>query len=224
MNILITGISRGIGKELLRLAVDSSSITKIIACSSSDSMPVDSDKIQYLQLDFTDDKSIELLCNTVGGENINFLINNAGYLHQELFKNMDVANAKKMFNVNFWGPYQLIKGLLSNLISGGAHVVNIGSMGGFQGSGKFPGLAAYSSSKAALASMTECLAAEHKDENVSFNCLALGAVDTEMLKKAFPTYHAGVTAYSMASYIFNFTLYSGKVFRGKVLPVSIGTP
>jgi len=225
MNILITGVSRGIGKELLQLAVDSSSITKIFACSSSEGVSsIASDKIECLQLDFTDSKSISHLRKAIGEEPINFLINNAGYLHQELFKDMNVSEAKKMFEVNFWGPYQLINAFLPNLLLGEAHVVNVGSMGGFQGSGKFPGLSPYSASKAALANLTECLAEEHKDQKVSFNCLALGAVDTEMLKKAFPTYHAGVTAHRMARYIFDFTLHSGKMIRGKVLPISAGTP
>lgn len=223
MNVFITGVSRGIGKELLNLALVSKEVTKIYACSSSGSI-WESNKVINCHLDFCDEDSLVHLSKLLGAEKINVLINNAGYLHQELFKDMDFLEAKKMFDINFWGPYRLVKQMLPNLISGNGHVVNIGSMGGFQGSGKFPGLAAYSASKAALANLTECLAEEHKEDAITFNCLALGAVDTEMLKKAFPTYHAGLTASAMAQYIFDFALHASALIKGKVLPVSSSTP
>ena len=224
MNILITGVSRGIGEELLNLAIKSDRITQIFACSSSDVTFKDSEKVKFLQLNFKEQESSEVLRASIDGAEINFMINNAGFLQQQLFKDMTLAGAKKIFDINFWGPYNLIQTLLPNLIKGQAHVVNIGSMGGFQGSGKFSGLSAYSASKAALANLTECLAEEYKDDHVSFNCLALGAVDTEMLKKAFPTYKAGITPYTMANFILNFTLNSGSVLNGKVIPVSTSTP
>ena len=59
-------------------------------------------------------------------------------------------------------------------------------MGGVQGSMKFAGLSAYSSSKGAVITLTELLAEEYKETGPSFNVLALGAVQTEMLKKLFP--------------------------------------
>ena len=224
MNVLITGVSRGVGKELLELARESKNVKKIFACSSSTAVPCDSGKVNYLAVNFLDDNTIGNLVSSLKGEKINVLINNAGYLHHEEFKKANLIQAKKMFDINFWGPYQLIKGLLPNLIAGKGHVVNIGSMGGFQGSGKFPGLSAYSASKAALANLTECLAEELKEDGVVFNCLALGAVDTEMLKKAFPNYVAGVTSNTMANYILKFALNSSQLINGKVLPVSTSTP
>jgi 3-oxoacyl-[acyl-carrier protein] reductase len=224
MNILITGVSRGIGQDLLRLAVKSDEIKKIFACTSSKVISESGGKVEYYNVDFTDDHSIASLRYSLKDEKIHFLINNAGFLHQELYKNMDVMDAKKMFDINFWGPFELVKALLPNLIGGKGHVVNIGSMGGFQGSGKFSGLSAYSASKAALANLTECLAEEHKEDGVAFNCLALGAVDTQMLRKAFPAYKAGASSKAIASYIFNFTINSASLINGKVLPVSASTP
>ena len=104
-----------------------------------------------------------------------------------------------------------------------SHIVNIGSMGGFQGSSKFIGLAAYSASKAALANFTECLAEELKDKGINVNCLALGSVQTDMLNSVFPGYKANVTAPEMARYISEFTLYGHKFYNGKILPVSLNT-
>jgi NAD(P)-dependent dehydrogenase (short-subunit alcohol dehydrogenase family) len=97
-------------------------------------------------------------------------------------------------------------------------------MGGIQGSMKFSGLSAYSSSKGAVITLSELLAEEYKDRGISFNVLALGAVQTEMLAEAFPGYEAPITANEMADYIFNFTLTGHKFHNGKVLQVSSSTP
>jgi 3-oxoacyl-[acyl-carrier protein] reductase len=105
-----------------------------------------------------------------------------------------------------------------------SHIVNIGSMGGFQGSSKFAGLSAYSSSKSALAGLSECLAEEFQDHNIKVNCLAFGAVQTEMLEKAFPTYNATLLPSEMADFVLNFALNGHRFFNGKVLPVSSSTP
>ena len=93
-----------------------------------------------------------------------------------------------------------------------------------QGSAKFPGLTAYSSSKAAIAGLTECLAEELKDKNISVNCLAIGAVQTEMLEEAFPGYKAPLSPKQMAEYIFDFALKGHQYYNGKILPVSSSTP
>jgi len=97
-------------------------------------------------------------------------------------------------------------------------------MGGIQGSMKFPGLAAYSSAKGAVITLSELLAEEYKEQQIAFNVLALGAVDTEMLQEAFPGFQAPVSAKEMASYIGNFALTGNKFYNGKVLQVSSTTP
>jgi NAD(P)-dependent dehydrogenase (short-subunit alcohol dehydrogenase family) len=97
-------------------------------------------------------------------------------------------------------------------------------MGGVQGSAKFPGLAAYSSSKAALANLSELLAEELKEKNIRVNCLALGAAQTEMLETAFPGYKAPVTAAEMAQWVGWFAINGHRFFNGKVLPVALSTP
>ena len=97
-------------------------------------------------------------------------------------------------------------------------------MGGIQGSMKFAGLAAYSSSKGALITLSELLAEEYKEQGIAFNVLALGAVQTEMLQEAFPGYQAPISAKNMADYIGNFALTGNKFYNGKVLQVSSSTP
>jgi len=152
------------------------------------------------------------------------LINNAGALINKPFTEISLSEINYLFNVNVIGVINLIKQLIPLLEkSQKPHVLNISSMGGFQGSSKFPGLSIYSSSKAALATLTECLAVEFQGK-ISFNCLALGAVQTEMLEQAFPGYKAPLSAEKMAEFVMDFALNGHNFFNGKILPVSLSTP
>lgn len=235
MNIIVTGASRGIGFETVKSFVSQGN-HKIIALSrnierlnmlknecelinsSSEVIPVKYD----LSAEAYDDliKLIESNFSLV-----DILINNAGYLVPEKFESFKEEQAKRIFEINFFAPARLIKALLPLLRkSKNAHILNISSMGGFQGSTKFEGLSYYSASKAAIASLTECLALEFKKDNIAVNCFALGAVQTEMLAQAFPGYKAPLQANEMAENIANFALNGHKFFNGKILPVSLSTP
>ena len=119
---------------------------------------------------------------------------------------------------------RLHRRLLVLAAAGKAHVVIIGSMGGLQGSKKFPGLSAYSAAKGALAILTECLAEEWKQVGISVNCLCLGAVNTEMLDEAFPGYKAPVNAADMARFIGDFALSAHDFMNGRILPVALSDP
>jgi NAD(P)-dependent dehydrogenase (short-subunit alcohol dehydrogenase family) len=154
---------------------------------------------------------------------VDILVNNAGLLIHKPVIEFDETDIDNLFNMNVKSAFLLTQALLP-LFSKQAHIVNIGSMGGVQGSVKFPGLSLYSASKGALAILTECLALELKDRGVSVNCLALGSAQTEMLKKAFPGYKAPLSAVEMASFIADFALSGHMYFNGKILPVALSTP
>ncbi|HPD64834.1 MAG TPA: SDR family oxidoreductase [Bacteroidia bacterium] len=158
-------------------------------------------------------------------EEVSILLNNAGMMLNKKFSDIYDEEWKKVYQVNFFSQVSLIRHVLPVMgKTGPAHIVNISSMGGFQGSVKFKGLSAYASSKAALANLTELLAVELEDTNIRVNCLALGAVNTEMLKNAFPGYEALLNADEMAKFIAEFALNGHKYFNGKILPVSLSTP
>ena len=237
MNIVITGASKGIGYELTKLFAKNENNT-VIGIARSESLlkklkdECDSEnsknKFRPLVLDIEDyEKMKSNLRNEIERyvDSVDILINNAGFLVNKPFAETQINDINKTFNINLISPSVIIQSLIPLLkLSNVKHVVNISSMGGYQGSAKFPGLSFYSASKAALASLTECLAEEYKNDEISFNCLALGAVNTEMLKTAFPDYTAPINPNEMASFIYDFAINGYKYLNGKILPVSLTTP
>lgn len=225
--ILVTGASRGIGFELVKLL--SIKGHKVIAVSrNTDNLVNIKDTHRSLipvQAEITSQEGLIKIQEKVESEwkALDVLIHNAGTLLFKPFKETSEADFLDVYKVNVFAVAELTRILDPYLVSG-THVVAISSMGGIQGSMKFPGLAAYSSSKGAVITLMELLAEEYKEREVSFNTLALGAVQTEMLAEAFPDYKAPVTAVEMAKYIADFSLDGHMVFNGKVLPVSNSTP
>ena len=234
MNVLITGASKGIVYELVKQFAQKTT-TNIIAiardykqlktlqdfCKHAYNKQIDIYSIDLSQLGF------ELQLNEIlkKHQHIDIVINNAGFLAHVPFEKTDLKTIQQTFQVNVFAPMLLLQSVFTHLdATKKCHVINIGSMGGFPGSIKFPGLAVYSASKAALANLTECLAEEYKGKNVFVNCLALGSVQTEMLSNAFPGFKAQTTAEEMAKFIFDFATQQPVLINGKVIPVSVDTP
>ncbi len=229
MTIVITGGSRGIGRELINYFSQKKGAKIIVLSSNSDKLSDLGKKknIHLIDVDFAIEDNIyeatEIL-RTITSE-VTILINNAAILINKPFEKITSKELENTYRVNVCSPFILTQQLMPLMgKKEKSHVVNISSMGGFQGSSKFAGLSAYSSSKGALSILTECLAEELKEKNISVNCLCLGAVNTEMLKKAFPGYKANTSAKQMAKFIGDFALSGHHTFNGKVLPVSISTP
>lgn len=236
MNILITGASQGIGRELVKkltaenhyvLAL-SRNVLKLESLLRECKVLNKDSKVESIPFDLSDlPVKKKFIAERVEKSfiNLDILINNAGFLSPKSFSKISFKNLSKTMETNFFAPFLLIQQLLPLLKrSINAHIINIGSMGGINGSAKFPGLSAYSSSKGALGILTECLAEELKEDNIRCNYLALGAVQTEMLSKAFPGYKAPLNPNEMANFIADFALNGNKFFNGKILPVSISTP
>jgi NAD(P)-dependent dehydrogenase (short-subunit alcohol dehydrogenase family) len=230
--ILITGTSQGIGFELLcQFLLDQNHEVIAIARKPLDqsisvfNQAVKEHRLFPFELDLVKDDFYPL-SNTLNAMNgLDIVINNAGFLVNKPFVEQSEEDWQMQFDVNVFSPAKLIRFLYPwLLLSGNAHIVNITSMGGFQGSSKFPGLSAYSASKAALGTLTECLAVEFSGKGISVNALALGAVQTEMLSQAFPGYEAPISAHKMADFIANFALNGHQYFNGKQIPVAFTTP
>ena len=224
MNVLITGCSRGIGREVLELLLKNKKIESVFALSSNISKLPIHELIIPIEVDFIKENWFNKVIEIIGDKAIHCIINNAGYLYNGLTGVIPNNEIYKMVTINYIAPLNLVQGLLSNLKLGRAHIVNISSMGGYSGSSKFPGLSVYSSTKAGLANLSECWAEELKEFGIVSNCLALGAVNTEMLNGAFPGYDAPVTAPQIAKTIVEFSFNFSKVMNGKIIPISVSTP
>jgi NAD(P)-dependent dehydrogenase (short-subunit alcohol dehydrogenase family) len=224
-NVIITGTSRGIGFEMVKLFSEAGH--KVLALSRN-SKPVSNlnlKNVTALEFDIADESEIVKLSAYLqtGMKLVDVLINNAGYLVNKPFSEITSEEFKRCYDVNVFGVASLIRTVLP-FMKKESHVVNISSMGGIQGSVKFPGLSAYSSSKGAIITLTELLAEEYKETGPSFNVLALGSVQTEMLAEAFPGFKAPLSATEMAQYIMDFSLTGNKYYNGKILQVSSTTP
>jgi NAD(P)-dependent dehydrogenase (short-subunit alcohol dehydrogenase family) len=234
MNIIITGASSGVGFEaalelilsgkhkVIALARSHEKLEKLLEIAHG--LNPDAE-IYALAFDIVHDDytNLQRFISNNFDNRVDILINNAGVLINKPFMQLQEMDFVEMLQSNFISHVRIIQGIL-HLMPAGSHILNIGSMGGFQGSIKFPGLSAYSASKAALHNLTECLAMELAEQEIKVNCLALGSAQTEMLEKAFPGYQSPVMAFEMGKYIADFSLTGHRFFNGKILPVAVSTP
>ena len=226
--VLITGASKGIGYATAKHFLDSGN--KVIAVSRNIQLMQPlfhefPERCLLFSLDLESQTSIKQLADSLIARSIslNYVIHNAGNLVNKPFLEVSPDDLLRCYQTNIIGPYLLTQSIFS-LLASNSHTVAISSMGGFQGSVKFPGLTAYSSSKAAIASLMECLQAEYADYSHAFNALCIGSVQTEMLQNAFPGYNAPLQSHQMAAFIYQFTTTANQYIRGKTLPISLSTP
>lgn len=223
-NIIITGTSRGIGFEL---ALQFASLGhNVLALSRTINKELlGNERISCLSVDLSRDEDLVKVQDFLASswKKVDAIVHNAGALILKPFAQISAQEFENIYKVNVFAVASLTRLALPFLTSG-SHVVTISSMGGIQGSMKFAGLAAYSSSKGAVITLSELLAEEYREQGIAFNVLALGSVQTEMLAEAFPGYKAPLSASQMADYICDFTLTGNLYYNGKVLQVSSSTP
>jgi 3-oxoacyl-[acyl-carrier protein] reductase len=224
-NIVITGTSRGIGFELAKQFAENGHQVLALSRNTGPLSEVNHKNIKVLSVDISNAKDLNKVTDFIKNtwKKVDVLINNAGKLINKPFTEISSENFLEVYKVNVFGVAEITK-LMIPFLQKGSHVVTISSIGGIQGSLKFPGLAAYSSAKGAVITLSELLAEEYKEQQIAFNVLALGAVQTEMLEEAFPGYQAPLSAAEMADYIYNFSLTGNKFYNGKVLQVSSSNP
>lgn len=224
---IVTGASRGIGYETCRALAERGMKVLAVARSADPLNNLEEhhpDMITALPADLTDSGAVDLVAEAAGAyDGVSALVNNAGLLINRPFEELTMDDWQRLIDVNLFSAVRLTRGLLPQFREG-SHIVNIGSMGGYQGSAKFPGLAGYSVAKGAVSILTECLAAELGNRGIRVNALCPGAVQTEMLEEAFPGLEAPVSAAQMGKYVADFALDGAKLYNGQVLPVTLGDP
>jgi len=224
-NVVITGTSRGIGFELAKQFAEKGYNVLAISRNTQPLEKVNHKNIKVISVDISNTDDLQKVRDFVdtNWKKVDIIVNNAGKLVNKPFTDLTSQDFLEVYKVNVFAVVETIQ-ILIPYLSKGSHVVTVSSMGGIQGSLKFPGLAAYSSAKGAVITLSELLAEEYKEQEIAFNVLALGAVQTEMLEEAFPGYEAPLSAKEMADYLFNFATTGNKFYNGKVLQVSSSTP
>ena len=172
-NIIITGTSRGIGYEMALQFANAGH--KVLAISrKTPQILIDHENITCLPIDISDENQLqqvgEFLSKT--WNKVAILIHNAGSLLHKNFTEITTQEFQNIYKVNVFAVAELTK-ICIPFMGKGSHVVTISSMGGIQGSMKFAGLSAYSSSKGAVITLSELLAEEYKENGIAFNVLAL---------------------------------------------------
>ena len=223
-NIVITGTSSGIGLELAKFFIKSKHHVLAISRNNSDLRSLNLNGLYAVDFDITNYERYDSLNKYLNNfKDVDVLINNAGLLINKPFEDTSLEDFQKVYSTNVFSVAMLTKFLVKRM-NDRSNVVNISSVGGVEGTLKFPGLAAYSSSKGALNILTEMLAEEYKNHGIHFNSLALGSVQTKMLNKAFPGFKASTSALEMAKYIYDFSMEGYKLINGKVISISSTTP
>ncbi|MGC6284102.1 MAG: SDR family NAD(P)-dependent oxidoreductase [Polaribacter sp.] len=224
-NVVITGTSRGIGFELAKQFANEGHRVLALSRNTEPLANVNHKNISFISVDLSNEAELKSAADFVETifKSVDILIHNAGFLVNKPFETLTKEDFQKVYEVNVFAVAGLTQKMMP-FMSQGSHVITISSMGGIQGSMKFPGLAAYSSAKGAVITLSELLAEEYKEQGIAFNVLAIGAVQTEMLEEAFLGYQAPLQPNEMAAYILNFALTGNKFYNGKVLQVSSTTP
>ena len=225
-HIVVIGASRGIGAALVKHFAGNTEHQVYAFARNIDRMNMlfTEENVHCFPLDLESNIREQLDAISDQLPLIDVLIENAGFLVNKPFPELSHEDISASYQVNVIGVMENIQCFLPKLNPEGSHIVNISSMGGFQGSMKFAGLAAYSTSKAALCSFTELFAEEYKETTIKMNCLCLGAVQTEMLEQAFPGYQAPLSPEQMAAFIADFSLNAHQYLNGKIIPVSLTNP
>lgn len=224
-NVLVVGCSQGIGFETVKVALSKGNRVFAASRNLNPLIELKENNLYTLQCDISNADSIEKMVQQFESyeKKLDAIIVTAGLLIKKEFHLLTEEDFHHIYQTNVYGVFYLIR-TIDQLILPGASVTTIGSMGGVSGALKFPGMLFYSSSKAALSCLTECLAVEYQNQNIHCNSLALGAVETDMKNQAFPEFKAPHKPEEIAPFIVDFALTHYKLFNGKTLPVSVSTP
>lgn len=225
--VVIVGASRGIGKALVENFASREEFEVVALSRNLGKMKTDFGilpSVKCFEFDLENDVRVqaEKLFSSLG--KIDYLINNAGFLVNKPFEEITSQELQKSYQINLFGVFETVQAIIPFLSPENSHIVNISSMGGFQGSMKFAGLSAYSTSKAALCSFTELFSEEYKTSTIAMNCLCLGSVQTEMLEEAFPGYQAPLNPKQVGMFISDFTINAHNYMKGKIIPLSLTNP
>jgi NAD(P)-dependent dehydrogenase (short-subunit alcohol dehydrogenase family) len=170
--VLVTGGSCGLGKAFVAEAL-ARGAAKVYA-TAHDPLTVTNPDAVPLALEVTDPKSVAAAARVAG--DVTILINNAGGYVGTSFLTGDVADVRREFETNFYGPLHVTRAFAPIIVrNGGGHVLDVHSALSW-----LARAGSYSASKAALWSMTNAFRLELADQGVGVTGLHVGYIDTDM--------------------------------------------
>ncbi len=231
-NVLITGGGRGIGAACAHRAAKSGANVSVLGRTKKQIEGV----VAQLQAEFPQQKFFSFVGDVAQEADVirwveesdrqigpvTDLVNNAADFFSSPLIETSLKDWERLFSVNVHGVFlssrECVKKMLARKTAGS--IVNIGSLAGIRGLTKFSGTTAYCATKSALVSMTEAMAAELRENHIRVNLVAPGAVETEMLHRAFPGFHSPATPEDLAEVVFYFlNPKAARVVTGSVLEV-----
>lgn len=185
--MLVTGSSRGIGKEIARKLAQEGWQVLVHGTTDSEDLRQTAEELRAKAYAFDlsqPERAPDLIRNVLAEGPIDALVNNAGvYMPLDFAGSGDaafVANWHRTFAINFESPVAMMRAVTKSFVqTGGGKILNVASRVGFRGE---PGAALYAASKAALINMTRSLAVELAPKNIGVFGIAPGWVDTAMAR------------------------------------------
>lgn len=189
-NVIITGGASGVGKELTKQMLKCGCNVAAVDINKENleklKEELNSKRLKTFVVDMGNIESIREFRENYKKEysDVDIIINNAGIIQPFVkVESLDDKTINKVMNVNFFGPVNLIRLFMEDLIKDRSeqYIVNVSSMGGFF---PFPGQTIYGASKAALKIFTEGLYAELEKTNVRVMIVLPGAMNTNITKNS----------------------------------------
>ena len=192
-NAVITGSNRGIGREILKIFSENG--CNIFACVRKIEKDFESyaknleknnnNSISIFEMDLSQEDQIKSTANKIISEkNIDILINNAAAIHTANFQMTSLKKFNEIFQINFFSQLLFTQYIIKSMVKNkNGSIVFLSSTSAFDGN---EGRSAYSSSKAALASLSKTLSKEYGSMNIRVNTIAPGLTKTDMMKDNTP--------------------------------------
>lgn len=210
--VCITGGSRGIGAACVKKFLDHSfnvvfcsrSISDLTSLKNTLSSDYDSNLLHPIEVDLASLDDIDTLFNYINSSfsSLSCLINNAAVINVEEAESVGFDSLKNQVDVNIIGLYNCIQKAIPLMKDNGGNIVNVSSLSGIKGVEKFPGFSVYAMTKSAVVGLTEVLAVELKKYTINVNCIAPGAVATDMLAYAAPNLNTSTLPKDIANSIY----------------------
>jgi 3-oxoacyl-[acyl-carrier protein] reductase len=186
--VLVTGASRGIGKEIaIKFAkqgafVIGTATTEASADQISKNLTTDNYSGIGLVLNIADKVSVEEFGNKLKDLNApNILINNAGITRDNLLMRMKDDEWEDVINTNLTGMFRVTKLCMRTMMKQRyGRIINISSVVALSGN---PGQSNYSATKAGMLGFTRSLAKEVGSRGITVNAVAPGFIETDMTDK-----------------------------------------